>query len=125
MDNKYCLVSDSEEIILQEKTFTYWASSDMLKVRSNFSFQKKLKEPIRGKLVIFLIKKFILISAFSLISIGAVATDVSEYNGYVFPYKVAQDQGKEITFKQPSAEITPDGLKYNNFKIKQPKVKKK
>lgn len=51
MDNKYCLASDSEEIILQEKTFTYWASSDMLKVRSNFSFQKKLKEPIRGKSV--------------------------------------------------------------------------
>lgn len=51
MDNKYCLVSDSEEIILQEETFTYWASSDMLKVRSNFSFEKKLKEPIRGKSV--------------------------------------------------------------------------
>lgn len=51
MDNKYCLVSDSEEIILQEETFTYWASSDMLKIRSNFSFQKKLKEPIRGKSV--------------------------------------------------------------------------
>ena len=51
MDNKYCLVSDSEEIILQEKTFTYWASSDMLKVRSNFSFEKKLREPIRGKSV--------------------------------------------------------------------------
>ena len=51
MNNKYCLVSGSEEIILQEKTFAYWASSDMLKVRSNFSFQKKLKEPIRGKSV--------------------------------------------------------------------------
>ena len=51
MDNKYCLISDSEEIILQEETFTYWAFSDMLKVRSNFSFQKKLKEPIRGKSV--------------------------------------------------------------------------
>lgn len=72
-----------------------------------------------------MIKKFILISTFSLISISAVATDVPEYNGYVFPYKVAQDQGKEIMFKQPSAEITPDGLKYNNFKTKQPKVKKK
>ncbi len=72
-----------------------------------------------------MIKKFILISTFSLISICAIATDVPEYNGYVFPYKVAQDQGKEIMFKQPSAEITPDGLKYNNFKTKQPKVKKK
>lgn len=51
MDNKYCLISDSEEIILQEETFTYWASSDMLKVRSNFSFEKKLREPIRGKSV--------------------------------------------------------------------------
>lgn len=51
MDNKYCLVRENEEIILQEETFTYWASSDMLKVRSNFSFQKKLKEPIRGKSV--------------------------------------------------------------------------
>lgn len=69
-----------------------------------------------------MIKKIILISVFSLITIGAIATDVPEYNGYVFPYKVAQDQGKEITFKQPSAEITPDGLKYNNFKIKKPKV---
>ena len=72
-----------------------------------------------------MIKKIILISTFSLITIGAVATDVPEYNGYVFPYKVAQDQGKEITFKQPSAKITQDGLKYNNFKTKQPKVKKK
>ena len=70
-------------------------------------------------------KKFILISVLSLITVGAIATDVPEYNGYVFPYKVAQDQGKEITFKQPSAEITPDGLKYNNFKTKQPKEKKK
>lgn len=70
-------------------------------------------------------KKFILISVFSLITIGAVATDVPDYNGYVFPYKVAQDQGKEITFKQPSAQVTPDGLKYNNFKIKQLKEKKK
>lgn len=70
-------------------------------------------------------KKIILISIFSLIIIGAVATDVPEYNGYIFPYKVAQDQGKEITFKQPSAEITSDGLKYNTFKTKQPKVKKK
>ena len=51
MDNKYCLVRENEKIILQEKTFTYWASSDMLKVRSNFSFQKKLKEPIRGNSV--------------------------------------------------------------------------
>lgn len=49
MDNKYCLIRDNEKITLQEKTFTYWVSSDMLKVRSNFSFQKKLKEPIRGK----------------------------------------------------------------------------
>lgn len=72
-----------------------------------------------------MIKKIILISVFNLISIGTIATDVPEYNGYIFPYKVAQDQGKEITFKQPSAEITPDGLKYNNFKIKQSKVKKK
>lgn len=72
-----------------------------------------------------MIKKIILFSAFSLISISAIGTDVPEYNGYVFPYKVAQDQGKEITFKQPSAEITPGGLKYNNFKTKQPKVKKK
>ena len=72
-----------------------------------------------------MIKKIILLSAFSLISISAIGTDVPEYNGYVFPYKVAQDQGKEITFKQPSAEITPDGLKYNDFKTKQPKVKKK
>lgn len=72
-----------------------------------------------------MIKKIILISAFSLITIGAIATDVPEYNGYVFPYKVAQDQGKEITFKQPSAEITPDGLKYNTFKTKKPKEKKK
>lgn len=55
MDNKYCLVSDSEEIILKEETFTYWASSDMLKVRSNFSFQKKLREPIRGKSVDYII----------------------------------------------------------------------
>lgn len=51
MYNKYCLTQDNEEIILQEKMFTYWASSDMLKVHSNFSFQKKLKEPIRGKSV--------------------------------------------------------------------------
>lgn len=51
MDNKYCLMCENEEIILQEETFTYWASSDMLKVRSNFLFQKKLKEPIRGKSV--------------------------------------------------------------------------
>lgn len=51
MDNKYCLMCENEEIILQEETFTYWASSDMLKIRSNFSFQKKLKEPIRGKSV--------------------------------------------------------------------------
>lgn len=72
-----------------------------------------------------MIKKIILISVFSLISIGVVATDVPEYNGYVFPYKVAQDQGKEITFKQQSAEITQDGLKYNTFKTKQPKEKKK
>lgn len=72
-----------------------------------------------------MIKKIMLLGVFSLISIGAVATDVPEYNGYVFPYKVAQDQGKEITFKQPSAEITPDGLKYNNFKTKQPEVKEK
>lgn len=72
-----------------------------------------------------MIKKLILISVLLLISISAIGTDVPEYNGYVFPYKVAQDQGKEITFKQPSAEITPDGLKYNNFKTKQPKVKKK
>ena len=72
-----------------------------------------------------MIKKIMLLGVFSLISISAIGTDVPEYNGYVFPYKVAQDQGKEITFKQPSAEITPDGLKYNNFKIKQPKVKKK
>lgn len=72
-----------------------------------------------------MIKKIILISVFSLISIGAVATDVPEYHGYIFPYKVAQDQGKEITFKQPSAEITSDGLKYNTFKNKQPKEKKK
>lgn len=72
-----------------------------------------------------MIKKIMLLGVFSLISIGAVATDVPEYNGYIFPYKVAQDQGKEITFKQPSAEITPDGLKYNTFKTKQPKVNKK
>lgn len=72
-----------------------------------------------------MIKKIMLLGVFSLISISAIGTDVPEYNGYVFPYKVAQDQGKEITFKQPSAEVTPDGLKYNNFKIKQPKVKKK
>ena len=72
-----------------------------------------------------MIKKIILFSAFSLISISAIGTDVPEYNGYIFPYKVAQDQGKEITFKQPSAEITPDGLKYNTYKTKQPKVKKK
>lgn len=72
-----------------------------------------------------MIKKFILISTFSLISISAIGTDVPEYNGYIFPYKVAQDQGKEITFKQPSAEITSDGLKYNTFKTKQPKEKKK
>ena len=69
-----------------------------------------------------MIKKIILISVLSLITIGAIATDVPEYNGYMFPYKVAQDQGKEITFKQPSAEITPDGLKYNNFKTKKQKV---
>lgn len=66
-----------------------------------------------------------LLGVFSLISISAIGTDVPEYHGYVFPYKVAQDQGKEITFKQPSAEITSDGLKYNTFKTKQPKVKKK
>lgn len=72
-----------------------------------------------------MIKKIILISVFSLVSVGAIATDVPEYNGYIFPYKVAQDQGKEITFKQPSAEVTSDGLKYNNFKTKQPKEKKK
>lgn len=72
-----------------------------------------------------MIKKIMLLGVFSLISIGAVATDVPEYNGYIFPYKVAQDQGKEITFKQPSAQVTSDGLKYNNFKTKQPKVKKK
>lgn len=72
-----------------------------------------------------MIKKIMLLGVFSLISISAIGTDVPEYNGYVFPYKVAQDQGKEITFKQPSVEITPDGLKYNNFKTKQPKVKKK
>lgn len=69
-----------------------------------------------------MIKKFILISTFSLISISVIGTDVPEYNGYIFPYKVAQDQGKEITFKQPSAEITSDGLKYNTFKTKKPKV---
>lgn len=69
-----------------------------------------------------MIKKFILISTFSLISISAIGTDVPEYNGYVFPYKVEQDQGKEITFKQSPVQITPDGLKYNNFKIKKPKV---
>lgn len=72
-----------------------------------------------------MLKKLILIGVLSLISIGAIATDVPEYNGYVFPYKVAQDQGKEITFKQPSAEVTSDGLKYNDFKMKQPKEKKK
>lgn len=72
-----------------------------------------------------MIKKIILLGVLSLIGTSAIGTDVPEYNGYVFPYKVAQDQGKEITFKQPSAEITPDGLKYNNFKTKQPKVKKK
>lgn len=72
-----------------------------------------------------MIKKIILLSVFSLISISAIGTDVPEYNGYVFPYKVAQDQGKEITFKQQSAEITQDGLKYNTFKTKQPKEKKK
>lgn len=72
-----------------------------------------------------MIKKIMLLGVFSLITIGAIATDVPEYNGYVFPYKVAQDQGKEITFKQPSAEITPDGLKYNTFKTKKPKEKKK
>lgn len=72
-----------------------------------------------------MIKKIMLVSVFSLISISAIGTDVPEYHGYIFPYKVAQDQSKEITFKQPSAEITPDGLKYNNFKTKQPKVKKK
>ena len=69
-----------------------------------------------------MIKKIILISTFSLISISAIGTDVPEYNGYIFPYKVAQDQGKEITFKQSPVQITPDGLKYNNFKIKKPKV---
>lgn len=69
-----------------------------------------------------MLKKIILLGALSLIGIGAIATDVPEYNGYVFPYKVEQDQGKEITFKQPSAEITKDGLKYNNFKTKKPKV---
>lgn len=72
-----------------------------------------------------MIKKIILISVFSLVSVGAIATDVSEYNGYIFPYKVAQDQGKEITFKQPSVQVTPDGLKYNDFKMKKPKEKKK
>lgn len=72
-----------------------------------------------------MIKKIILLSAFSLISISAIGTDLPEYHGYVFPYKVAQDQDKEITFKQPSAEITSDGLKYNTFKTKQPKEKKK
>lgn len=72
-----------------------------------------------------MLKKLILIGVLSLISIGAIATDVPEYNGYVFPYKVAQDQDKEITFKQPSVQITSDGLKYNNFKTKQPKEKKK
>lgn len=72
-----------------------------------------------------MIKKLILISALSLINISAIGTDVPEYNGYVFPYKVAQDQGKEITFKQPSAEVSKDGLKYNNFKTKQPKENKK
>lgn len=51
MNNKYCLMCENEEIILQEETFTYWTSSDMLKVRSNFSFEKKLREPIRGKSV--------------------------------------------------------------------------
>lgn len=71
-----------------------------------------------------MIKKLILIGSLSLISISAIGTDVPEYNGYVFPYKVAQDQGKEIEFKQPSAQVTPDGLKYNDFKMKQPKVKK-
>ena len=55
MYNKYCLMCENEEIILQEETFTYWASSDMLKVRSNFSFEKKLREPIRGKSVDFTI----------------------------------------------------------------------
>ena len=72
-----------------------------------------------------MVKKIMLISALSLITIGAVATDVPEYNGYVFSYKVAQDQGKEIMFKQPSAQVTPDGLKYNTYKTKKPKVKKK
>lgn len=72
-----------------------------------------------------MIKKIILIGSLSLISISAIGTDVPEYNGYVFPYKVAQNQGKEITFKQPSAEVSKDGLKYNNFKTKQPKEKKK
>lgn len=72
-----------------------------------------------------MIKKIILISIFSLISIGAVAADVPEYHGYIFPYKVAQDQGKEITFKQPSAQVTSDGLKYNTYRTKKPKVKKK
>jgi hypothetical protein len=70
-------------------------------------------------------KKFILLCVLSLIAVGAIATDVPEYNGYVFPYKVEQDQGKEITFKQSPVQITPDGLKYNNFKTKQPKEKKK
>lgn len=72
-----------------------------------------------------MLKKIILLGVLSLIGTGAIATDVPEYNGYVFPYKVAEDQGKEITFKQPSAEVTPDGLKYNSFKTKQPKEKKK
>lgn len=72
-----------------------------------------------------MIKKFILISTFSLISISAIGTDVPEYNGYIFPYKVAQDQGKEVTFKQPSVQVTSDGLKYNTYKTKKPKEKKK
>lgn len=72
-----------------------------------------------------MIKKLFLMLLLGAVYIGVTATDVPEYNGYVFPYKVAQDQGKEVTFKQPSAEITPDGLKYNSFKTKQPKVKKK
>ncbi len=46
---------ENEKITLQEETFTYWASSDMSKVRSNFSFEKKLREPIRGKSVDYVI----------------------------------------------------------------------
>lgn len=51
MNNKYCLVRDNEKITLQEETFTYWACHDMIKIKSNFLFEKKLKEPIRGKSV--------------------------------------------------------------------------